>query len=340
MTRFEKLALTSSLGMVAVLFGMSILSPVDYETMAPKAVFGLDAGTLAKNGVEKNRLPDVFDTVEVRTHAELRISKPLHSVETLSATFSRMDYDLVSVINGTREVPPVFLSSMPSGLSELREVKIRKQLFFQTLLPLVLQSNAEISQDRHRLTGLVELARQGGDIAAADRLWLIVLAERYKVKRNDYQELLRRVDVIAPSLALAQAAEESGWGTSRFAREGNAIFGEWTNVKNAGIVPANRDAGKTHQIRAFDNLLDSVRAYMRNLNTHRAYRGLRLVRFEMRQQNIAVTGVKLVEQLESYSERGDDYVITLRAIISTNKLRLLDHARLGDVMLANTKSLI
>ena len=194
----------------------------------------------------------------------------------------------------------------------------------------VLQVNDEIGADRRRLLDLHTRARNGKYLPAVDRLWLIVLAERYKVKRGDLKRLLKRVDIMPTSMALAQAAEESGWGTSRFSREGNAIFGEWTFSGSEGLVPLEREAGKTHKVRAFRSLLDSVRSYARNLNTHRAYRKLRTLRQRMRRDGTPIRGRRLIETLTSYSERGMDYVKDLRAIMSVNKLDGLDAAKLSQ----------
>jgi Bax protein len=141
--------------------------------------------------------------------------------------------------------------------------------------------------------------------------------------------MIRRADIIPPSLALAQAAEESGWGTSRFALEGNALFGQWTFAVKGALVPKNRDAGKAHRVRAFTSLLDAVRAYVRNLNTHKAYRHFRRERQALRQADRQLAGTVLARTLSSYSERGNKYVRTIQSIITGNQLQNLDKARLG-----------
>jgi len=250
----------------------------------------------------------------------------------LYRTFIQMGYDLELVASGETDVPRVFLASMPVDIGKMRETDKRKRLFFKAVLPLVLQVNEEIIKDRRRLNELRDARSSGQTLGPIDRLWLIVMAERYKTERGDLDSLLRRVDVIPPSLALAQAAEESGWGSSRFVREGNAMFGQWTQASSANaIVPKERDAGLTHRIRAFDSLLQSVRAYARNLNTHRAYRHLRTLRKQLRRNGLPLDGAVLAARLESYSERGERYVKALRAIIATNKLRRFDAVQLIDV---------
>jgi Bax protein len=167
----------------------------------------------------------------------------------------------------------------------------------------------------------------------ADRLWLMVMAERYGFERVSIEALLKRVDIIPPSLALAQAAEESGWGTSRFVREGNAVFGQWTYSNTGSLVPSRRDVGKKHRVRTFNSLLDSVRAYAHNLNTHRAYGKLRQLRNSLRLKGEPVEGLLLVDNIKSYSQRGEKYVKDIRNLIKGNNLHRLDDARLHDGML-------
>jgi Bax protein len=143
--------------------------------------------------------------------------------------------------------------------------------------------------------------------------------------------LISRVDVIPPALALAQAAEESGWGTSRFAKEGNAIFGQWTFALRSGLTPLKRDQGKKHQVKVFDSLIDSVRAYTVNLNSHRAYKGFRNTRQDLRRAGVPLDSQALVGKLHKYSERGQAYVSALRELINFNDLSPLDGARLYDI---------
>jgi len=207
----------------------------------------------------------------------------------------------------------------------------RKAVFFKTVLPLVLQVNEQIVEDRKRLWQLGAEQKSGARLSAVDRLWLAVMSERYGTRRSDVDALLKRHDVVPPSLALAQAATESAWGTSRFVKEGNAMFGEWTFASDhEGIVPSERASGKTHRVRAFDSLYDSVASYVTNLNKHRAYREFRQVRAEMRAKGQAFDGIRLAATLHRYSERGAAYVDELQTIIRGNELDLLDGARLSQ----------
>lgn len=250
------------------------------------------------------------------------------SAAALARAFHLASFDLNHVADGVRAVPRLFVARLPGDMPDMPEVAERKAVFFKSVLPLVLKVNEDIRNERRRLWSLHSRVRLGETLDAVDRLWLIVMAERYKVTRGDIDALLSRVDVVPISLALAQAAEESGWGTSRFTREGNALFGQWT-WDGDGIEPLRRDDGRTHKIRAFSTLLDSVRAYALNLNSHDAYRALRKARAAMRAAGRTPDGYALAGYLTRYSERGEAYVDGLRALMETNDLRRFDEAKLA-----------
>lgn len=337
MTQFyERFALLSAFALVGLLVIAVLVDPPAGETASPKAVLDYkpETPTREQAGVKKfipakaRGSEALLDGGEVRRADPGHVARSKNSAAVLDRTFAQMGYDLEAIGAGEREVPRIYLASMPGDIGEIRETKKRKALFFRAVLPLVLQVNEEIAKDRTRLRDLMAARKKGDKIGPIDRLWLIVMAERYRTGRGDLEALISRVDVIPPSLALAQAAEESGWGASRFVQEGNAMFGQWTWADVPGIVPKEREAGKTHKIKAFESLLQSVRAYARNLNTHRAYRHLRKARLELRRAGKPVPGITLAEQLTSYSERGPAYVKTLRSIIAVNKLSRFDGARL------------
>lgn len=358
--RFEHGVLLAVAGLVTGLFSAVVLYPLENITSAPKAALRLAVSApvpepvyapipaeifahdieapAAANSVLKavtktlkmagiDTLIGFFsvDAVE-RDHRLQR----LKTTGALSKTFKQLGYDLDLVRSGEAAVPRLFLASLPGDIRNIREARVRKSLFFQMLLPLVLQTNEEILADRRRLWKLHFQKSLDQKPGPADRLWLMVTAERYGVKKNVIATLLQRVDIIPPSLALAQAAEESGWGTSRFVREGNAVFGQWTFSNTGSLVPADRDKDKTHKIRAFPNLLDSVRAYAHNLNTHAAYRQFRKVRAGLRLKGAPLDGLLLVDKLKSYSQRGKKYVKGIRALIKGNNLHRFDDARLRD----------
>ena len=274
-------------------------------------------------------------TVETRFEvpSDSKLEKPTQvmrvgSTEKLASLFADMDYSLNSPASDQVEVPRVFLASLPSDLDSLSSTDTRKLLFVQTMLPLILKANETILLDRGQLLALRARTEAGRTPTAEDAAWLNDLADRYGADSTDFDKLLRRVDVIPPSLALAQAAEESGWGTSRFVRQGNAVFGQYTFSEELGLAPIDREDGKNHYIRSYDHLLDGVKSYMRNLNTHAAYKGFRKDRAQMRANGQRIDGYKLAGDLVSYSERGDEYVSTIQNLIRANSFEPLDKARL------------
>jgi Bax protein len=264
--------------------------------------------------------------------AELR-DLPRHrniSALYLGARFDASQFTLEKAATGTVRVPRVFLPTLPKDLKSIRTVKERKSIFLRTLLPIVLKANEEIAADRRRLTALRKEIEAGRELATGDRLWLDRLAARYDAAPDDFDRLMRRVDIVPVSLALAQAVEESGWGTSRFARQGNAIFGQYTSVDDHGMVPKAAGDDSAFKIKAFPNILSGVRAYMRNLNTHKAYAKLRALRAAQRTGGKQPDGRALTETLHGYSERGDDYIRTLQVIMDANDLERLErNARLA-----------
>ena len=335
---FEGFALVTVCGLMSCLVAIAILYPPDMATGKPHAVFthlkSYKTVLVAPKKVTKGLR---FLPIKARGAENLLAKVYVHSLDshkletedsayTLDKTFKDMGYDLDQVRFGAQRVPRVFLASMPEDIGKIREVPRKKALFFKTVLPLILKVNAEIYEDRRRLWDLKKRLVKSEVLLAKDRLWLIVMFERYKVKRGELAELLKRVDIIPVSLALAQAAEESGWGTSRFTREGNAMFGQWTTAEDIGLVPKNRDEGKTHKVKVFKSLLHSARAYVWNLNTHSAYRNLRTLRQQLRKRGAAIQGIVLVESLSRYSERGEEYVKGIRSLIKKNKLQYLDEA--------------
>ena len=237
-------------------------------------------------------------------------------------------------IDGVRargEVPRLFLASLPHDLKTLTRASLRKITFIKSTLPLILHVNELIMQDRKRLISIGTRLKAGDRLPAPDAAWLTEMAETYGLDRPDPVVLLDRMDVIPPSLAIAQAAEESGWGTSRFAQEGNALFGQRSyRAHRKGIVPLERAEGKGFKVRAFDHLIDGVKAYAHNLNSHFAYAEFRSRRAEMRAATGHIDGHSLAGTLMSYSERGDDYIKTIRLIMRFNALQVFDAARLGD----------
>ncbi|MAI12129.1 MAG: hypothetical protein CBD27_10595 [Rhodospirillaceae bacterium TMED167] len=318
MKLFER-AVLSLIGTVTLtLIVMAVLVPVDRVARVPDAEF-----------LPPDAVPEVVSAEELRIE-RLGDKQLRYTTGTLSRAFSNIGYDFHAVRAGESFVPRLFVTSLPRDMRKIRVAKKRKELFFKSVLPLVLHINEQIRADRTRLIAVRRMKANQQKISAADQLWLAALADRYKVHRDDLSELTRRADIIPPSIALAQAAEESGWGTSRFVIEGNALFGQWTVEGDRGIVPARRDADRSHKIKVFETLLDAVRAYAHNLNTHRAYRQFRSERADFRRGSTFLDGLALSSSLSKYSERGEDYVESLRSLIRGNRLGKLDGAKLSD----------
>lgn len=252
------------------------------------------------------------------------------SVPALRASFDRYDFDLDAVAQGERDVPALYVTKLPRDWGQRTDAAARKRTFVKLMLPLILRENGRILNDRARLIALRE--ESGGELDALsdrDRAWLGQLAERYRTEPGDWATLLRRVDAVPASLALAQGAKESGWGASRFAKQGNALFGQWTWTPEDGIAPKEPQKGKgDYAVRAFDRIGGSVAAYLENLNTHAAYQHLRDLRAQQRAAGKPLDGLTLAGGLDRYSQRGEVYVEEVRAMIRHNGFQRYDRARL------------
>ncbi len=227
-------------------------------------------------------------------------------------------------------VAPVTAASFPDDLAEV-DVETRKEVFFRILTPIVLAENARLREAREFVT---EVGERREELAGATRERLENLAEHYRVDLDEdgaIETLLRRLDEIPADMALAQAANESGWGTSRFTRQANNLFGEWTWTQEEGLVPERRGEGETHRIRVFPSLQRSVRSYYFTLNVGHAYDDLREMRAGMRDDRGTLDGEALSAGLTAYSERGEAYVEEVRSMIRFNRLQQLNELRLDDV---------
>ncbi len=256
-------------------------------------------------------------------------------LEEIRDYFAAANYTIEDWEAGDRSVPRFYLASVPSRwrheVAPSLPVNLKKRYFFFVYAPLVLESNESILHDRERLLDLAGQKTRSEE----DEAWLRELADRYFLK-DDLDadlttELLRRVDAIPPSLALAQAAVESGWSTSRFADMGNALFGQWT-WSGDGITPSEqRDNLGDYKIKAFDSPDQSIAAYMHNLNTHRSYQGFREERAKQRKDGNEPDGKSLASTLTSYSEKGQEYVETLLSVIRVNGLEQVDGTYLREM---------
>jgi len=253
-------------------------------------------------------------------------------------TKALLDLSLSALRRGKAALPPVYLSRFPDNLADLNDAKQRKDIFIKTVLPLVLRVNDEVRSMRQRMISLILREQEHGNLTPRERAFLNQLASQYEVPEGDLDELQKRVDVIPASLALAQGAEESGWGTSRFARQGNAVFGQRTFRKGGGLVPLGREAGQRYEVKAFSNLYTSVRSYVLNLNSHAAYKDFRQKRAQFRSGGQPLDSYELMGALMSYSERGQKYIDTIRVIIRANSLDDFDDVRLLSDNGGNTPS--
>ena len=248
------------------------------------------------------------------------------SVQSLRLLFDGLGFDLAGVPKGM-PVPRVLVSELPAGLKAMKSVTHRTRMFRKILLPLILQANETILRDRETLLALRRKMQIGVSPSVAENGWLWSLARNYRVRNGDLDTLIMRVDAIPPSLALAQAIEESGWGTSTYARNGNAIFGQETSLSATNAM-AGSYRGRAFKIKTFANLLAAVDAYARNLNTHPAYKHMRVERSMMRARGEQPGGRVLAGTLLRYSERGPAYIKTIRTIMGNFELPKLDGAEL------------
>lgn len=224
---------------------------------------------------------------------------------------------------------PVLPENVPDFAS-IVDVEEKKQVFFGFLQPFVDAQNRRVQQQREQLLSIVDKLDHGLGLNRNERTFLRALSAEYEMEGSDFQEpeflnrLLRRVDVLPPSLVLAQAANESAWGTSRFALEAYNFFGQWCYAEGCGLVPSRRRASASHEVKAFDSIEDAVHAYFMNLNTFPSYLDLRLIRETLRESAQTIDGISLSQGLESYSERGDEYISELQDMIRFNDLLELD----------------
>ena len=244
------------------------------------------------------------------------------NAETAANLFEDLGYNLKSIRAG-QKVKPIYLTKLPKDLNTLGNTKKKRELFIKIVLPLILDENDKITSDRKKLFKI--LSKNFNTVG--ERVWLNRRFKEYKIDDRDVSKLKMRMDIIPVSLALAQAANESGWGTSRFALEGNALFGQWTWSKK-GITPKNKDPNESHKVLQFQILKASVRAYKNNLNTHNAYKEFREVRARLRQENKEITGLDLVKYIKNYAAIGEKYVEILQSIIEKNSLTDFDKTNL------------
>ncbi len=263
-----------------------------------------------------NILEDVFKFEELPKDS-VRLS-----ASTIEQLFRDTNYSL-SEVRKSKKVKPIRLSLLPNEIKQIENSKQRKNLFIQIILPLILEENNLILLDRKRLFSILNKNKN----SKKEINWLNIKFKQYGVLNKDIPTLKVRMDIVPVSLAIAQAAKETGWGTSRFALEGNALFGQWT-WSGDGIKPAGAESDTKHKVMKFNVLKASVRAYQRNLNTHSSYKNFRQLRAQLRDESEKLDSLLLADQLDSYAETGEEYTKILKQIIKQNALKDFDDVKL------------
>ena len=244
------------------------------------------------------------------------------SASTIEQLFRDTNYSL-SEVRKSKKVKPIRLSLLPNEIKQIENSKKRKSLFIQIILPLILEENNLILLDRKKLFSILNKNKN----SKKEINWLNRKFKQYGVLNKDIPTLKVRMDIIPVSLAIAQAAKETGWGTSRFALEGNALFGQWT-WSGDGIKPAGAESDTKHKVMKFKVLKASVRAYQRNLNTHSSYKNFRQMRAQLRDDSKKLDSLLLADQLDNYAETGKEYTKILKQIINENSLIDFDYVKL------------
>ncbi len=265
----------------------------------------------------KNLFEDIFSFDEMPTDT-VRLS-----ASTVKELFKDTEYDL-NEIRKSKLVKPIKLSLLPEEIRKIESTKEKKKLFLEIILPLVLEENNRIKLDRIKLFRVLNKKNNSN----SEIKWLNSKFKQYGVVNKNLSTLKIRMDEIPVSLALAQAAKETGWGTSRFAIEGNALFGQWT-FSGEGIKPAGADSSDgSHKVMKFKVLKASVRAYQRNLNTHNSYREFRRARALMRERDQKLNSLDLADYLDKYAATGVEYTKIIKKIIEQNSLQDFDKVKL------------
>ena len=291
------------------------------EELKPKEEVKEPSKVLDTSKEEANELAKTNNEYQPDTGYDL-------NAQTVLNLFEDLEYDLDKV-RDEKQVKPIYFTRLPRDLDQIKTIKAKKETFLQIVLPLVVAENEKIETDRNYLLKVIR------DNDSSEKLqWLKRKFKEYKVKDGDINELIEKVDIVPTSIALAQAAKESGWGTSRFALEGNAIFGQWT-WDGVGIEPLDKSDDQGHKILKFPILRASVKAYITNLNTHPSYKNFREKRLMLRQSNKALSGIDLIHELANYAETGKEYTRILEQIIEQNDLQEFESVVIDDLKSSN-----
>ena len=320
--------LLSSLIIILIFF----IIPLIVDVTKDKVIFSKNYENNSKNKLKillenkkeklDNSLSKTFLFEDILTFDDQSTDTIRLSAATIEELFRSTNYNLEDV-RKNKLVKPISLTLLPHEMKKIENSKKRKNLFIQIILPLVIKENHNIKLDRKKLFSILNKSKNTKN----EKNWLNSKFKQYGVVNKDLPTLKVRMDEVPVSLAIAQAAKETGWGTSRFALEGNALFGQWT-WSGDGIKPSNADDDSTHKVMKFKILQASVRAYQRNLNTHSSYKSFRSVRAELRDEGKKLDSLILTEHLDKYAETGKEYVKILQQIIKQNNLTDFDDAKL------------
>jgi Bax protein len=283
---------------------------------------------------ENVNLDNIYDDIDVFSSNDENTNTSRLSASTIEQLFKDTDYTLKKVKKTKLVNIGINLDHLPTEMKNIENTKKRKNLFIQIILPLIIEENLKIKLDRKKL--FVILNKNNN--TKSDLEWIGKKFKQYGVSKNDFPTLKTRMDEVPVSLAIAQAAKETGWGTSRFAQKGNALFGQWT-WSGDGIKPAGAEVDSTHKVASFKVLKASVKAYLRNLNTHPSYKKFRKERAIQRDNDEKLNSLELVKYLDKYAETGIEYTRTLSKIIKQNSLTEFDDVKILPTS-AKLKSLI
>ncbi|MDB9844532.1 glucosaminidase domain-containing protein [bacterium] len=318
----------SSLIIISIFFA----APLVINLTKGKIIFSADYENNSKNNLKKllendktkldEKLNKKFLYEDILTFDEQPSDAILLSAATIEELFKSTNYNLKDV-RKNKLVKPISLDLLPKGIVKIENTKKRKDFFIQIILPLVIKENNNIKLDRMNLFSILNKNKN----SKAEQEWLNVKFKQYGVVNKDLSTLKVRMDEVPVSMAIAQAAKETGWGTSRFAQEGNALFGQWT-WSGEGIKPTDAEDDSTHKVMRFKVLQASVKAYQRNLNTHSSYKDFRSARAELRDKKKKLDSMILTKYLDKYAETGKEYVKILQQIIRQNDLTDFDDAKL------------
>ena len=315
-----------------IIISFFFITPLVINITKEKTTFSKDYENNSKNKLKvllenKNQktdnIPDQkFLFEDIFNFDEEPVDTVRLSASTIEELFKSTNYKLED-IRKNKLVKPITLTLLPKEIKKIENSKKRKNLFIQIILPLIIKENNNIKLDRKKLFSILNKSKN----TKRERFWLNSKFKQYGVVNKDLSTLKIRMDEVPTSMAIAQAAKETGWGTSRFAQEGNALFGQWT-WSGDGIKPSDADDDSTHKVMKFKVLQASVKAYQRNLNTHSTYKDFRIARAELRDADKKLNSIILSEHLDKYAETGKEYVKILQQIIRQNNLTDFDDAKL------------